>query len=62
MILKSFWSFFAALLLSASIALMPTPAFAALTSVNSSTTAGSFVLPATHQYSPVLLLPSYLFF
>ena len=47
MILKSFWYFFAALLLSASIALMPTPAFAALTSVNSSTTAGSFVLPAT---------------
>lgn len=47
MILKLFWSFLTALLLSASIALMPTPAFAALTSVNSSTTAGSFVLPAT---------------
>ena len=47
MILKSFWSFLTALLLSASIALMPTPVFAALTSVNSSTTAGSFVLPAT---------------
>jgi len=47
MILKSFWSFLTALLLSAAIALMPAPAFAAPTSVNSSTAAGSFVLPAT---------------
>jgi hypothetical protein len=47
MILKSFWSAITALLLSAFIALMPAPAFAAVTSINSSTAAGSFDLPAT---------------
>jgi hypothetical protein len=46
MILKSFWSYLTALLLSGFIALMPMPAFAAVTSINSSTAAGSFVLPA----------------
>ena len=46
MILKSFWSYLTALLLSGFIALMPIPAFAAVTSINSSTAAGSFVLPA----------------
>jgi hypothetical protein len=47
MIFKSFWSLLTAVFLSVFIALMPAPAFAAVSSINGSTAAGSFVLPAT---------------